>query len=74
MLLRPAVENLGERGCLSTSCGQVLLEHEYEHEVALGGEVHDVLGQDRPVFPRATAATCASSAARRPISATWTAS
>src|SRR5215468_1414475 len=51
MLLRPAVENLGECGCLSTSCGQVLLEHEYEHEVAFGGEVHDVLGHNRPARP-----------------------
>jgi len=51
MLLRPAVENLGECGCLSISCGQVLLEREYEHEVAFGGEVHDVLGHNRPALP-----------------------
>ena len=51
MLLCPPVENLGEGGSLATGRGQVLLEHEYEHDIAFGGEVHDVLGNSRPAFP-----------------------
>ncbi len=51
VLLCPTVENLGERGGLATARGQVLLEHEYERDVAFGGEVHDVLGNDRPACP-----------------------
>jgi hypothetical protein len=39
MLLCPPVENLGERGGLSTTCGQFLLQHEQQHEIAFGGEV-----------------------------------
>jgi hypothetical protein len=74
VLLRPAVENLGERGGLSTARWEILLEHEHEYDVAFGGEVRDVLGNDRAAFPRATDATCASSVARRPSSVTWTAS
>jgi len=50
MILCPAVENLGERGGLPTSGGQVLLQHEYEHDIAFGGEVRDILGNDRPAF------------------------
>ena len=42
--LRPAVENLGERGGLSSSGWQVLLQPEQKHDVAFGGEVHNVLG------------------------------
>ena len=50
MILCPAVENLSERGGLPTSGGQVLLQHEYEHDIAFGGEVRDILGNDRPAF------------------------
>jgi hypothetical protein len=50
VFLRPAVENLGERGGLATARWQVLLEHEYEHDVSFGREVHDVLSNDRPAF------------------------
>ncbi len=51
MILRPAVEDLCEGGGLPSTCGQVLLQHEHEHYVAFGGEVHDVLGNDGPAFP-----------------------
>jgi hypothetical protein len=51
VLLRPAVESLGERGGLATACGQVLLEHEHQDDVALGGEVRNILGNDRAAFP-----------------------
>ena len=51
MLVCPPVENLGKGGSLATARGQVLLEHEYEHDIAFGGEVHDVLGNSRPAFP-----------------------
>jgi hypothetical protein len=51
MLLRPAVENLGERGGLSTARWEILLEHEHEYDVAFRGEVRDGLGHDRPAFP-----------------------
>jgi hypothetical protein len=50
MVLRPSVEKLGERGGLTTARGQVLLEHEHENDVAFGGEVHDVLGNNHPAF------------------------
>lgn len=50
MLRRPAVENLGERGGLATSRGQILLKHEHEHDVAFGSEVRDILGYDRAAF------------------------
>src|SRR5579863_4976674 len=50
MLPRPLVENLGERDGLSASRGQVLLQHEHQYDVALGGEVCDILGHDRPGF------------------------
>src|SRR5271165_3874381 len=50
MLLRPAVENLRERGGLSASRWQVLLQHEHQYDVAFGGEVCDILGHDRPAF------------------------
>ena len=51
MVLRPSVENLGERGGLATACGQVLLWYEYEHHIAFSGEVNDVLGNNRPALP-----------------------
>ena len=51
VLLRPAVENLRERGGLSTAGWEVLLEHEHQYDVAFGSEVRDILGHDRPAFP-----------------------
>jgi hypothetical protein len=51
MVLRPSVENLGECGGLAAACGQIPFEHEYEHDIAFGGEVHDVLGNNRPALP-----------------------
>lgn len=49
----PTVQQTCETLGLASSRRQILLEHEDEHEVALAGEVHDVLGdQDPPVRPR----------------------
>src|SRR5262249_8640401 len=50
MILCPAVENLGERGGLPTSGGQVLLQHEHQYDIAFGGEVRDILSNDRSAF------------------------
>jgi hypothetical protein len=36
VLLRPAVDNLRERGGLSTARWEVLLEHEHQYDVAFG--------------------------------------
>ncbi len=50
MVLRPSVEDLCECGGLPASCRQVLLQHEYEHYIAFGGEVRDILSDDSPAF------------------------
>lgn len=44
--LRPAIEGFRERCCLCAPNRQVPLKNEHEHNVALGGEVCDVLGDD----------------------------
>jgi hypothetical protein len=50
MVLRPAVEDLCERSGLPATCGQVLLQHEHQHDVAFRSEVSDILGDDSPAF------------------------
>jgi hypothetical protein len=50
VILRPAVEDLRQRGGLPASGRQILLRHECEDDVALGREVRHVLADDRPAF------------------------
>jgi hypothetical protein len=50
MVSVPAVQDPGQRGSLPASCWQVLLQDEHQHQVALGGEVPDVLGDHGPAF------------------------
>ena len=50
MLLRPAVENFGERCSLAATCRQVLLQHEHQHDIAFSGEVRDILSNNHPAF------------------------
>ena len=50
MVSVPAVQDPGQRGSLPASCWQVLLQDEHQHQVALGGEVRDVLGDHGPAF------------------------
>src|SRR5487761_682354 len=45
---RPVVQDLRESGGHAAPGGQVLLQDEHEHHVALGGEVRDVLGDNGP--------------------------
>lgn len=50
---RPPVEQLGERRGLGAAYGQVTLQNEYQHQVAFGCEVRDVLSDHRaPLAPR----------------------
>jgi hypothetical protein len=75
MVLRPAIEDLRECSGLAAACRQVLFQHEHQHDVALGGEVSDILSDYGAAFgPCDHRDFCvASSAPRRPTSATWTA-
>jgi hypothetical protein len=46
----PAVQDPDQRGSLSASCWQVLLQDEHQDQVALGGEIRDVLSHDSPAL------------------------
>lgn len=48
VVLRPAVEDLGECCGLSAARGQVLLQDEHQRDVAVSGEVSDILGDKSP--------------------------
>jgi hypothetical protein len=48
VLACPLVQGCGQRCCLRAACGQVLLGHEQQDQVPLGGEIGDVLGRDGP--------------------------
>lgn len=50
MLLRPAIENFGERRGLAATSRQVLLQHEYQRDVPFGCEVCGILGRHRLAF------------------------
>jgi hypothetical protein len=47
-ITRPAVEDPGQGGSLPASRWQVLLQDEHQDNVALRGEVRDILGDDGP--------------------------
>src|SRR5262245_22952089 len=44
--LRPPIEDLRKSRCLAATGGKIPLQNEYEYNVALAGEVDDVLGDD----------------------------
>src|SRR5580704_8786686 len=46
----PAVQDPGQRGSLAASRWQVLLQDEHQDQVALGGEISDVLRHDGPAL------------------------
>lgn len=49
-VLCPAIEDLRKGGGLPSSRRQVLLQHEYQDNIAFRGEVCCVLGYDRPAL------------------------
>jgi hypothetical protein len=57
MILCPAVKNLGERGGLPPPAGRFFFSTNTQHDIAFGGEVRDILRNNRPAFRRYSSGT-----------------